>query len=284
MKRLNDAIDRFCALHPRWGIPGLMRYIVAANAVIYIFSMFDRSGLLLSTLMMDASAVLHGQLWRIVTFVLIPTGSQPFSVLLSLMFYCWLGESMERLWGSAKFTFYYVSGMLLSVLAAILVLFVDGLAVPLAGAGYVNSALFFAYALTYPETVVRLFFILPIKMKWLAIIEAVFYAAAVVLGITAGLWGLALMPVVAMLNLFIFFSPDFYRKTDQFQARHRREAVQFRKAVKEQKRQKGYNHKCEVCGRTDTENPGLQFRYCSKCTGYHCYCEDHIFNHVHHTE
>lgn len=173
---------------------------------------------------------------------------------------------------------------LLSVLAAILVLFVDGLAVPLAGAGYVNSALFFAYALTYPETVVRLFFILPIKMKWLAMIEAVFYAAAVVLGITAGLWGLALMPVVAMLNLFIFFSPDFYRKTDQFQARHRREAVQFRKAVKEQKRQKGYNHKCEVCGRTDTENPGLQFRYCSKCTGYHCYCEDHIFNHVHHTE
>ena len=95
MKRLNDAIDRFCALHPRWGIPGLMRYIVAANAVIYIFSMFDRSGLLLSTLMMDASAVLHGQLWRIVTFVLIPTGSQPFSVLLSLMFYYWLGESME---------------------------------------------------------------------------------------------------------------------------------------------------------------------------------------------
>ena len=284
MKRLNDAIDRFCALHPRWGIPGLMRYIVAANAVIYIFSMFDRSGLLLSTLMMDASAVLHGQLWRIVTFVLIPTGSQPFSVLLSLMFYYWLGESMERLWGSAKFTFYYVSGMLLSVLAAILVLFVDGLAVPLAGAGYVNSALFFAYALTYPETVVRLFFILPIKMKWLAMIEAVFYAAAVVLGITAGLWGLALMPVVAMLNLFIFFSPDFYRKTDQDQARHRREAVQFRKAVKEQKRQKGYNHKCEVCGRTDTENPGLQFRYCSKCTGYHCYCEDHIFNHVHHTE
>ena len=284
MKRLNDAIDRFCALHPRWGIPGLMRYIVAANAVIYIFSMFDRSGLLLSTLMMDASAVLHGQLWRIVTFVLIPTGSQPFSVLLSLMFYYWLGESMERLWGSAKFTFYYVSGMLLSVLAAILVLFVDGLAVPLAGAGYVNSALFFAYALTYPETVVRLFFILPIKMKWLAMIEAVFYAAAVVLGITAGLWGLALMPVVAMLNLFIFFSPAFYRKTDQFQARHRREAVQFRKAVKEQKRQKGYNHKCEVCGRTDTENPGLQFRYCSKCTGYHCYCEDHIFNHVHHTE
>ena len=106
MRKLNEAIDRFCALHPRLGIPNLMRWIVAANAVIYIFSMFDRSGLLLSTLAMDASSVLHGQLWRIVTFVLIPTGSRPLSVLLSLFFYYWLGESMERLWGSTKFTGY----------------------------------------------------------------------------------------------------------------------------------------------------------------------------------
>lgn len=284
MRKLNEAIDRFCALHPRLGIPNLMRWIVAANAVIYIFSMFDRSGLLLSTLAMDASSVLHGQIWRIVTFVLIPTGSRPLSVLLSLFFYYWLGESMERLWGSTKFTVYYAGGMLLSVLASILALFLDGFAFPLYGAGYVNAALFFAYALTYPEAMVRVFYIIPVKMKWLAIVEAALYALAVIYGVVLGAWGYALTPIVAMLNLFIFFSPDFHRRTDQFRAHRRPEAVQFRKAVKEQQRQKGYNHKCEVCGRTDTEFPELQFRYCSKCAGYHCFCEDHIFNHVHYTE
>ena len=86
MRKLNDWINRFCAMHPRMGIPGLMRYIVIANAAIYIFSLFDMSGLLLSVLAMDANAVLHGQLWRIVTFVLIPTGDRPLSVLLSLFF------------------------------------------------------------------------------------------------------------------------------------------------------------------------------------------------------
>ena len=284
MRKLNEAIDRFCAMHPRLGIPGLMRYIVIANAAIYIFSLFDQSGLLLNVLAMDASAVLHGQIWRIVTFVLIPIGSRPLSVLLSLFFYFWLGESMERLWGSAKFTVYYVSGMLLSVLASLLALFLDGFAFPLYGAGYVNAALFFAYALTYPDAGVRILYIIPIKMKWLALFEAVVYAAAVVYGVVKGAWGYALTPIVAMLNLFVFFSPDFSRRADTVRAHNRREAVQFRKAVKEQQRQKGYNHKCEVCGRTDTEYPDLQFRYCSKCTGYHCFCEEHIFNHTHHME
>lgn len=283
MRKLNDAIDRFCALHPRLGVPNLMRYIVAANAVIYIFSLFDRSGLLLQTLAMDPAAVLRGQVWRLATYVLIPT-SGSFWLIISLFFYYWLGETLERLWGSAKFTVYYASGALLTALAAILVYFIDGIAVPIYGAGYVNTALFMAYALTYPDAMVRIYFILPVKMKWLAILEAVLYALSVVRYAVAGLWGMALMPVVAMLNLFIFFSPDLSRGADRFQARHRSEAVQFRKAVKEQKRQRGYNHKCEACGRTDADFPDLQFRYCSKCTGYHCFCEEHIFNHVHHTE
>lgn len=283
MRKLNDAIDRFCALHPRLGVPNLMRYIVAANAVIYIFSLFDRSGLLLQTLAMDPAAVLRGQVWRLATYVLIPT-SGSFGLIISLFFYYWLGETLERLWGSAKFTVYYVSGALLTALAALLVYFIDGISMPIYGAGYVNTALFMAYALTYPDAMVRIYFILPIKMKWLAILEAVLYALSVVRYAVAGLWGMALMPVVAMLNLFIFFSPDLSRGADRFQARHRSEAVQFRKAVKEQKRQRGYNHKCEVCGRTDADFPDLQFRYCSKCTGYHCFCEEHIFNHVHHTE
>ena len=283
MRKLNDAINRFCALHPRLGIPGLMRYIVASNAVIFVLSMFDRSGLLLQFLSMNPEAVLHGQIWRLATYVLIPTGSD-FFIILTLIFYFWLGESLERLWGSAKFTVYYVSGMLLSALAAILVYLIDGINYPLYGALYVNAALFIAYALINPDATVYIFFVLPLKMKWLAIIEGALYAVQALRYASFGLWGMALMPVIAMLNLFVFFSPGLHRRVDTVRAHNRREAIQFRKAVKEQKQQRGYNHKCEVCGRTDTDFPNLQFRYCSKCSGYHCFCEDHIFNHTHHVE
>ena len=235
MRKLNDAIDRFCALHPRLGISGLMRYIVIANALIYVVSIFDKSGLLLSALAMSPEAVLHGQVWRLVTYVLIPTNGG-FWLVVSLMFYYWLGDALERLWGSAKFTIYYLSGTLLSALAALLVYAIDRQPIALFGASYVNTALFMAYALTYPDAMVRIYFILPIKMKWLAVLEGALYVIQILQHLAARQWGMALMPVIAMLNLFVFFSPDFSRRVDRFQARHRSEAVQFRKAVKEQKR------------------------------------------------
>ena len=260
-----------------------MRYIVAANAAIYLLSIFDRSGLLLQFLAMDARAVLHGQIWRLVTYVLIPS-NDGFWLVISLFFYYWLGQTLEQMWGATKFTIYYLSGTLLTALWTIIAYFIDGFSVPLYSAAYINSALFFAYALTYPDTMVRIFFIIPVKMKWLAILEGVLYAISVVRAALLGLWGIALLPVVAMLNLAVYFSPDIRRRADQIRVRHRPEAVQFRRAVKEQQRQKGYNHKCSVCGRTDTDYPDLQFRYCSKCEGYHCFCEDHIFNHTHFTE
>ena len=274
LKKLNEAVERFCALHPRLGIPGLMRYIVGANAVIYLLSLFARGGSL-NFLCMDPASVLRGELWRIVTYVLLPTNGGIFLVI-SLFFYYWLGESLERLWGSTKFTVYYVSGTLLTALASLLAYLIDGISVPIYGAVYVNTALFLAFALNYPDAMVN--------MKWLAALEGILYALSVVTAIAARMWGQALMPIVALLNLFVFFTPDFLRKADRVKAHTRPQAVQFRRAVKEQQRQKGYHHKCSVCGRTDTDYPDLQFRYCSKCAGYHCFCEDHIFNHTHFTE
>jgi len=282
LKKLNEAVERFCALHPRLGIPGLMRYIVGANAVIYLLSLFARGGSL-NFLCMDPASVLRGELWRIVTYVLLPTNGGIFLVI-SLFFYYWLGESLERLWGSTKFTVYYVSGTLLTALASLLAYLIDGISVPVYGAVYVNTALFLAFALNYPDAMVNIYFIIPVKMKWLAALEGILYALSVVTAIAARMWGQALMPIVALLNLFVFFTPDFLRKADRVKAHTRPQAVQFRRAVKEQQRQKGYHHKCSVCGRTDTDFPDLQFRYCSKCTGYHCFCEEHIFNHIHHTE
>ena len=280
MRKLNEAIDRFCAMHPNLAIPGLMRYVVAVNAALFALSMFAGYGTL-DFLAMNPERVLHGELWRLVTYALLPT-SGGLMLLIQLMFYYWLGQTLEHMWGSAKFTFYYVSGVLLTAAGCMLAYLVDGISVSVWGSEYVNLAMFFAYALSFPDAMVRIYFLIPVKMKWLAALDALYFAAGIFRYAVAGYWGMALLPLVAILNFFIFFAPDFGRGADQIIARGRPQAVQFRKAVREQQRQKGYNHKCEVCGRTDTEHPNLQFRYCSKCSGYHCFCEEHIFNHTHH--
>src|SRR5699024_899152 len=105
LRKLSDAIDRFCALHPRLAIPGLMRYIVGANIVTYFLDLLSQGSL--SFLAMSPAAVLHREVWRIVTYVLLPT-SGGIWLLLSCLFYYWLGETLERIWGSAKFTVYYL--------------------------------------------------------------------------------------------------------------------------------------------------------------------------------
>lgn len=282
MRKLNKAIDRFCALHPRLGIPGFMRYIVGANLIIYLLSMFAQGGSL-SFLTLDTAAVFRGEVWRVITYVLFPTSSGIW-LFFSLIFYYWLGETLERLWGSAKFTIYYVSGTLLTAIAVLLAALIDGNRYFVAGADYVSLSLFFAYAMTYPDAMVRIYFLIPVKMKWLAWLDGALFAGDVILNLINRQWGSALVPLVALLNFFIFFSPEFHRKADVVKARRRPQAVQFRKAVQAQQKERGYNHKCCVCGKTDTEYPNMQFRYCSKCAGYHCFCEEHIFNHVHFTE
>lgn len=281
MRKLNEVIDRFCALHPRLGLPGLMRYIIGANVITYFLDILSNGALYF--LAMDARAVLRGEIWRLVTYVLLPS-SDGIMLLIACLFYYWLGTSLEQIWGSAKFTVYYISGTLLTSLACLIAYLIDGFAVPLYGAGYVNTALFFAYALYNPDAMVRIYFIIPIKMKWLAWFEAALYAVSVIQYALAGLWGMALVPVAAVFNLFVYFSPSFHRRADAFRMHRRPQAIQFRQAVKKQQKQKGYNHKCAVCGKTDTEYPDMQFRYCSRCQGYHCFCEEHIFNHVHFTE
>lgn len=282
MKRLSDAIDRFCARHPRLGIPNLIRYIIIANVALYILQIFAGGGTL-DFLTLEPGAVLRGEVWRIFTYFLFPTGDGIW-LLISCMFYYWLGTSLERIWGSTKFTVYYLSGVLLTALAAILVCLIDGLPIQIAGADYINSAMFFAYAIFNGEATIYIFFVIPLKMKWVAWFEGALYAVSVISSLLGGYLGLAMMPIIALLNLFVFFAPHLRRRVDYERTKHHPEAIQFRKAVREQQKQRGYNHKCSVCGKTDTEFPNLQFRYCSKCTGYHCYCEEHIFNHTHHTE
>ncbi len=290
MKKLYDGVQRFCAMHPRFGIPNLMRVIVCGNVAVYVLMLLTQSNDVnaLSFLTFNLNALLHGEVWRLVTFVFVPGYASPFALLIGLYFYYWIGSTLEQQWGTAKFNLYYFSGMLLTVLGTVAASLISGnYYLTVAGTTYVNLSMFFAFAFLFPDTQVLLFFIVPIKMKWLAYLDAALFAVDVVRSLLAGNWGGALLPVIALLNFAVFIWPEVHYMADRAAYRHRPQTVQFKRAAQQQQKQEqqqGYHHKCAVCGRTDTDYPDLQFRYCSKCAGYHCFCQDHIFTHVHFTE
>lgn len=286
MKKIYEAADRFCARHPHFGISNLMRYIVIGNVAVYVLMMLTRStdANALNFLTFNLSSVLHGEVWRIITFIFVPNYGGVFWLLIALYFYYWIGSTLEREWGTAKFNLYYFSGVLLTVIGTVLASLIAGINFTVAGTQYVNLSMFLAFALLFPNTQVLLFFIIPIKMKWLAIVDGALFAFDIFSSLFAGNWAGVVLPVVALLNFFVFIYPEVHYFAERKKYQHSRQTVHFKQAVKQQQQQRGYHHKCAVCGRTDTDYPDLQFRYCSKCAGYHCYCQDHIFSHVHFTE
>ena len=290
MKKLYDGVQRFCAAHPRFGIPNLMRVIVIGNVAVYVLMLLTQANdaNALSFLTFNLNALLHGEVWRLVTFVFVPAYSSPFALLISLYFYYWIGSTLEREWGTAKFNLYYISGALLTVLGVVLASLITGNPyLTAAGTGYVNLSMFFAFAFLFPDTTVLLFFILPVKMKWLAYLDGALFAFDIIKAIGAHNWAGVVLPIVALLNFAVFIWPEVHYLKERAKYQNSRKTVQFRQAQQQQAKQaqqQGYRHKCAVCGRTDTDYADLQFRYCSKCVGYHCFCQDHIFNPVQFTE
>ncbi len=284
MKHLYNAVDRFCARHPRFGISNLMRYIVIGTAAIFLLRMFLTDVSALDFLNFNLNALLRGEVWRIVSFIFVPNTARPFMLLVELYFYYWIGSTLERQWGTAKFNLYYFSGVLLTVIAVSVASLIGGVNLAISGTYYINLSMFLAFACLFPDTQVLLFFIVPIKMKWLAIADVVLIGYDVITYAVHGTWYGVVQPIIALLNFAVFIYPEVHYLTERRRYQTRPQTVNFKKAVKEAKQEKGYIHKCSVCGKTDTDYPDLDFRYCSKCAGYHCFCSDHIFTHVHFTE
>ena len=281
-RSVDSWLDRFAGKHPRFGIPHLMNYIVAGNVAVYLLSMFNSALYLM--LCFYLPAILQGQVWRVISFIFLPmNSSNPLFFLLSLYFYWFIGSTLEREWGSAKFTVFYVCGILLTLMAG-LVLSVWGLELTI-NMYYVNMSMFFAFATLYPDMQVLFFFILPVKVKWLAWLDAALFAFDIVRYVADGVWMLSLLPLLAVANYALFFwsgiMDQLGGRVRRAQYRHSRQTVNFKQATRQAQHQKGYIHKCAVCGKTDTDYPDEEFRYCSKCNGYYCYCSEHIHNHVH---
>ena len=284
MRKLNNAVDRFALTHPHFGVPNLMRYVVLITAAIYLLDLFSK-GAASAMLDFNMQLVLHGEIWRLVTWLITPEGGSPFWVLVGLFFYYSIGTSVEEYWGTAKFTLFYLCSAALTVVFAFVSLLWDKS--PYISTGPFYRILFLAFATLYPTAMIRIQLILPIQAKWLAVL----YVVLTVLNIFRfGLWYLLyLLPVWLVYAVFFWDGIADLLAEFGLRVRHQnsRQTIQFKSAVRQQKKkeaERGYRHKCAVCGRTDTDHPELEFRYCSRCAGYHCFCQDHIFNHEHFTQ
>lgn len=291
MRAMQQWLDRFCRKHPRLTLPGLMRYIVIGNVLVYLLDFFGTNGypIASSLLGFSADAIAHGQIWRIVTFIFVPlSGQNPVVFALSLYLYYFIGNALEREWGSNKFTIFYFFGVVLNILVGFLI---GG-----ASMHYVNLSMFFAFATLYPDLQFLLFFIIPVKAKWLAWFDAAFFALSVLRYLFQGHLLLALIPVVAIFNYLLFFATDISDQVSYWRTRaaQKRKQQQYRQAYQnpggpkvvnfhdaKTQTKPNYLHKCAVCGKTDRTDPQMEFRYCSRCNGYYCYCADHINNHIH---
>ena len=281
-------IDRFCAKHPNFGIPNLMKIIVFGQIAVYLvnmltYVMFAQN--FVGYLQFVPALILNGQVWRLVTWVVVPNASSPFMLLLTCYFYYWIAAMLEREWGTARFTLFYLGGMVLSVvLGMALGLGQMNLTHTIASLNlsyYLNLSIFLVLAVLYGEMQVLLFFVVPVKMKWMALIDVVLVIVDMVDLFKLGYWMLALVPLASFLNSFILTCPLW--QTNLGIVRHKTDpkVIHFKQAQKQAQETKGYHHKCAVCGITDADDPDMEFRYCSKCDGYYCYCANHINNHVH---
>ena len=272
MRSLDSWLTRFCYKHPRLSIPNLMKYVVIGTVVVYLLDMFSQ-GTASVLLAFFPSLILRGQVWRLLSFIFIPMDSNPVLLALSLYFYWMIGSALEQEWGSVKFTLFYFMGAILNALLG----FLTGYATM----HYVNLSMFFAFATLYPNARFMLFFIIPVKAKWLAWFDAALFAFGIISYLAGGHYLFALIPLIAILNYFLFFSQQFVRLFHRFKHQSSKQTINFKKAQRKARETKGYLHKCAVCGITDADDPNMEFRYCSKCNGYYCYCMNHINSHVH---
>ena len=225
------------------GIPGLIRIVVGFSALVFVLVRLNPD--FISVLNLDPQRIRHGEVWRFVTYIFIPQTFSFLWIIFVLWFLWFIGEGLERAWGAFRLTLYFLVGMVGTTAAAFFF-----------GGNFSNSmliaSLFYAFARFYPDEVIYVLFVLPLKIKWLAWISAAFLLLGFI--VNSNSYRMALL--AALGNYLIFFGPEFL-----YQARHRHEvSTRRRRFALHSRSETEPLHKCAVCGATELSDPNLDFR------------------------
>ena len=288
MKNLRRKFELYCYKNRHKGIPNLMLYIVIGTAIVYFMSEMAGNYVLYNLLAFDQELILRGQIWRLFSYPLTYNPGNLLLMLISCMCYYSIGRAMENIWGTLRFTLFYLTGV---VMMDVYCLIFGGRA----DVYYLNMSLFLSYATLFPDAGFLLFFIIPVK-AW---IFALFDLVNVGIGLFTYPFPYNFFSVISLANYFLFFGKDvlnviplswrmnarrLFKKKSVQNSQSRPKVIPFDAGSYEASKaapKSPYTHRCTVCGRTDVDSPELEFRYCSRCKGYYCYCEDHISNHSH---
>ena len=308
MKKLRQRFERFCLRNHTKGIPNLMLYICLGSGVVTFVSMINGGYFLYDLLCFDKAAILQGQVWRLFSWLLTEQLGGGLLSVLFLYFFYRLGNAVERSIGTFKFNLFYLVGVVMMDVFAMVFcptdnVIIGNMLVPPEAftafygnmAYYLHLSMVLAFATMYPDSQFMIFFILPVKAWVIALVDLVMIGISVLnMCYPILFFPHCLFPLIGLLNYFLFFGPDMgnllpltwrvklQRRKNKSAAPHSSgpRVVQFTPPQR-QEAKPNYTHRCTVCGRTDVSNPELEFRYCSRCSGYHCYCQEHISNHTH---
>ena len=192
-----------------------MLYIVIAMAGVFIVELFVPEVPLSQYMEFERSKILQGELWRVLTWALIPDTTSIVWIIFSLYFYYLIGSGLESQWGKFKFNVYYFMGVILTVIGGFITGYTSNT--------YLYYAMFFAFAVMFPDFRVLLFFFIPIKIKWLAVVDAVFFIIMLILNIVFGSWSEVAAIIISVLNFILFFFNDFrtFIKNQIYYVKHR---------------------------------------------------------------
>lgn len=197
MKWLNKLERKF----GRYAIRDLMLYIVVLNGVVFAADLLIPKSNLYGKFVLDPIKVLSGEVWRLVTFLFLPPFTSYVWILLTLYFYYMVGSNLENLWGSFRFNLYYLIGILGTIAASFITM---SPVTPV----HLNLSLFLAFAFLFPNFEILIFFILPVKIKYLAWLEWAFIVYNIIF--YPMMWKLG--AIVSIINYFVFFGPDLVER------------------------------------------------------------------------
>ncbi len=263
-------LDKLERLFGRFAIPNITLYIVIGQVFVFLTAMLRIVDPMRVILVPDLA--LRGQWWRIVTFLALPPSlSTSLLNIVGLAFGWWIfyfmGSSLEGYWGAFRYNLFLVVGWALTVGVSFLQ--------PsyLVSNVFLGASVFLSFAYIHPEFEIALFYILPVKIRWIALVAWIYGAFLFI----QGNWSERLQIVAAIGNIILFFGRDIWLAA----GRKRRLTVRSVGRVARSVSAAEPRHRCRICGKTDLSDPQVDFRYCSKCSGEQCYCPEHIFNHEH---
>ncbi|HBV82730.1 MAG: hypothetical protein OSJ73_01610 [Lachnospiraceae bacterium] len=279
----------------KYAIPNLSLYLILGYILGYAMQFINPA--IVDFLTLNPYLILHGQIWRLVTWIIIPPSRLDLLTIVMLMFYYSVGTNLERTWGTFYYNVYLLMGMFFTIIGSFLIMgisYIPGVRsyerVILYGTEtyfllvarsfstyFINMSIFLGFAATFPDVQVLLMFIIPIKVKWMGI------AYAVLLGIQflqSDIVGKIVIGA-SLLNFVLFFMMTRSGIGMRISPRQVKRRHDYSREVKRAKPASVAKHKCAICGKNSEDNPEAEFRFCSKCNGNYEYCQDHLFTHTH---